>query len=58
MIDEADVPTPIDAAAKSEAATPRKRTPAEAAAHMLDARKGNILPEGVTIRAMQEEGRA
>ena len=38
-------------------AAPRRRTPAEAAAHMMEARKGNVLPEGVTIRTMLDEGR-
>jgi hypothetical protein len=33
-------------------------TPAEAAARIRELRKGNLLPEGMTIRAMIEEGRA
>jgi Arc/MetJ-type ribon-helix-helix transcriptional regulator len=31
---------------------------AEAVAHILQARKGNRLPEGVTIRDMTDKGRA
>jgi hypothetical protein len=33
-------------------------TPVEAAARIRELRKGNILPEGITIRAMIDEGRA
>jgi hypothetical protein len=35
-----------------------RRTRAEAAAHMREARKGNRLPEGVTIRDLIDKGRA
>jgi hypothetical protein len=35
-----------------------RRTRAEAAAHMREARRGNRLPEGVTIRDLMNEGRA
>ena len=45
--------TPTDAAV-----TKPRLTPVEAAAHIRELRKGNILPEGTTIRAMIEEGRA
>jgi len=34
------------------------RTPAEAAARILELRKGNILPEGETIRDLINYGRA
>ena len=40
------------------AVTKPRLTPVEAAAHIRELRKGNILPEGTTIRAMIEEGRA
>ena len=33
-------------------------TPAEAVARIRELRKGNVLPEGVTIRSLIEEGRA
>jgi hypothetical protein len=33
------------------------RTPAEAAARIRELRKGHHLPEGMTIRAMIDEGR-
>jgi hypothetical protein len=41
------------------ATTPGKprRTKAEAVAHMRDARRGNRLPEGVTIRDLINKGR-
>ena len=34
------------------------RSPQEAAAHILSGRKGNVLPEGVTINDLINEGRA
>jgi hypothetical protein len=34
------------------------RTPAEAAARLLQNREGNVLPRGLTIRGMQTHGRA
>jgi hypothetical protein len=34
-----------------------RRTKAEAVAHMREARKGNRLPEGVTIRDLINKGR-
>ena len=37
---------------------PSKRNPAEAAARIRELRRGNILPQGMTIRAMIDEGRA
>jgi Arc/MetJ-type ribon-helix-helix transcriptional regulator len=37
---------------------PARLTPAEAAARIRELRKGNVLPEGMTIRAMIDEGRA
>jgi hypothetical protein len=37
---------------------PRPKTAAEAVAHILEARKGNLLPPGVTIRDLINEGRA
>jgi Arc/MetJ-type ribon-helix-helix transcriptional regulator len=45
--------TPTDATV-----TKPRLTPVEAAAQIRELRKGNILPEGTTIRAMIEEGRA
>ena len=33
-------------------------TPAEAAEHIRELRKGNVLPAGVTIRDLIDEGRA
>ena len=40
-------------------AEPRpKLTPKEAAARMLQLRKGNVLPDGVTIRDLMTYGRA
>ena len=38
--------------------TPLRMTSAEAVRRIRELRKGNILPEGMTIRAMIEEGRA
>ena len=35
-----------------------KHTPAEAAARILELRKGNILPDGETIRDLINHGRA
>jgi hypothetical protein len=35
-----------------------KHTPAEAAARILELRKGNILPEGETIKSLINFGRA
>jgi len=35
-----------------------KHTPAEAAARILELRKGNILPEGETIKDLIDYGRA
>ena len=35
-----------------------KLTPREAGARMLERRKGNVLPEGVTIRDLQIHGRS
>ena len=35
-----------------------KRTPQEAATHIRELRKGNFLPDGVTIRDLINEGRA
>jgi hypothetical protein len=35
-----------------------KRTPAEAAARILELRKGNILPDGETIKDLINYGRA
>ncbi|MGH7045930.1 MAG: hypothetical protein ACREE2_06015 [Stellaceae bacterium] len=35
-----------------------QHTPAEAAAHILELRKGNILPAGVTIKDLINHGRA
>jgi Arc/MetJ-type ribon-helix-helix transcriptional regulator len=54
-LDEAvrSLATPADATA-----APARLTPAEAAARIRELRKGNILPEGMTIRAMIDEGRA
>jgi hypothetical protein len=37
---------------------PRLATGLESAARMLELRKGNLLPEGVTIRDLMREGRA
>jgi Arc/MetJ-type ribon-helix-helix transcriptional regulator len=37
---------------------PTRRTPAEAAARMRENRKGNVLPDGVTIRDLMTHGRA
>jgi hypothetical protein len=42
---------------KASESRPR-RTRAEAGAHMLEARKGHRLPEGVTIRDLINKGRA
>jgi Arc/MetJ-type ribon-helix-helix transcriptional regulator len=39
-------------------ATSPRLTPAEAAARIRELRRGNILPEGMTIRGMIDEGRA
>jgi Arc/MetJ-type ribon-helix-helix transcriptional regulator len=39
-------------------ASPAPLTPKEAAARIRELRKGNVLPEGMTIRSMIEEGRA
>lgn len=39
-------------------ADPRRRTPIEAAEHMRKLRRGNKLPQGMTIRDMIHEGRA
>ncbi len=36
----------------------QKLTPGEAGARMLERRKGNVLPEGVTIRDLQIHGRS
>jgi hypothetical protein len=44
--------------ALSETPRVKKRTPAEAAARMLEQRTGTFLPEGETIRSMIEHGRA
>ena len=54
-LDEAlrSLSTPADATARSA-----PLTPAEAAARIRELRKGNTLPEGMTIRAMIDEGRA
>jgi Arc/MetJ-type ribon-helix-helix transcriptional regulator len=54
-LDEAlrSLSTPADATARSA-----PLTPAEAAARIRELRKGNMLPEGMTIRAMIDEGRA
>jgi hypothetical protein len=38
--------------------TPARRTPAEAAARLLERRKGTLLPDGVTIRDLMTHGRA
>jgi hypothetical protein len=35
-----------------------RHTPAEAAARILELRKGNILPEGETIKDLINHGRA
>ncbi len=40
------------------AATSPRLTPAEATARISELRKGNVLPEGMTIRGMIDEGRA
>jgi hypothetical protein len=45
----------IDQQTQSAAAKP---TPAEAVARILELRKGNVLPEGVTIRDLMTHGRA
>jgi len=37
---------------------PARRTPAEAAARLRELRKGNVLPDGVTIRDLMTHGRA
>jgi Arc/MetJ-type ribon-helix-helix transcriptional regulator len=37
---------------------PARRTPAEAVARIRELRQGNILPEGVTIRSLIDDGRA
>jgi len=37
---------------------PAKRTPAEAVARLRELRKGNVLPDGVTIRDLMTHGRA
>ena len=39
-------------------ASPPARTPAEAAARILELRKGNILPAGETIEDLIDHGRA
>jgi len=54
-LDEAlrSLSTPADTTA-----TPARLTPVEAAARIRELRKGNLLPEGMTIRAMIDEGRA
>jgi hypothetical protein len=39
-------------------ATRHRRTQQEAATHILEMRKNNILPEGVTIRDLINDGRA
>ncbi len=44
--------------ARRGAATEPVRTPAEAAAHILEVRKGNRLPLGVTIKDLINFGRA
>ncbi len=54
---------PLDEALRSlsklaAAAPPARLTPSEAADRIRELRKGAILPEGMTIRAMIEEGRA
>jgi len=36
----------------------RRKTPAEAVAHIRELRRGNRLPAGVTIRDLINEGRA
>ena len=41
-----------------ESPVPAKRPPAEALARMRERRKGNVLPEGVTIRDLMTHGRA
>jgi Arc/MetJ-type ribon-helix-helix transcriptional regulator len=39
-------------------AVPARMTPAEAAARIRELRKGNVLPDGMAIRNMLDEGRA
>ena len=50
----------LDQAIRWIAASPDSplRTPQEAAAHIRELRKGNVLPAGVTIRSLIDEGRA
>ncbi len=36
----------------------KRKTPAEAVAHIRELRKGNLLPAGVTIKDLINEGRA
>jgi hypothetical protein len=48
----------ISATPLAEPVARPKRTPQEAAARLLELRKGNFLPEGMTIRDMQTYGRA
>jgi Arc/MetJ-type ribon-helix-helix transcriptional regulator len=49
--------SPNEATKETSASTPH-RTRAEAAAHMREARKGNRLPEGVTIEDLIDKCRA
>jgi hypothetical protein len=42
----------------SEALEKPKRTPVEAAARLREFRKGNVLPDGVTIEDLMTHGRA
>jgi len=43
---------------KSLSREPRRKTPAEAVAHIRELRKGNQLPAGVSINDLINEGRA
>jgi predicted DNA-binding protein len=45
-------------AAAAERPFARELTPREAVARILELRKGNVLPEGVTIRDLMSYGRA
>jgi hypothetical protein len=53
LADSHEIAGPIE----SQAAPPG-RTSTEAAARLLENRKGNALPRGLTIRDMQTHGRA
>ena len=57
-VDEA-LDTALKSIASPIAAISRdRRTPAEAAARLRELRKGTVLPAGVTIRVLIEQGRA